>query len=65
MMGIIAYVIGYILIFLTYDKFPRRVVLEPFDLRALFVIIMAICALASFAGIRKALKVEPAEALGG
>ncbi|MDD5302806.1 MAG: ABC transporter permease [Elusimicrobia bacterium] len=65
MMGIIAYVVGYLLISLTYEKFPRRVVLEPFDLQVLFVIVMAICALASFAGIRKALKVEPAEALGG
>lgn len=65
MMGVIAYVLGWLLISLTYEKFPRRVVLEAFDLRVLFVIIVAICALASFAGIRKALKVEPAEALGG
>ncbi len=65
MMGIIAYALGWLLISLTYEKFPRRVVLEPFDLQLLFVIIMAICTLASFAGIRKALKVEPAEALGG
>ncbi|MBI2384722.1 MAG: ABC transporter permease [Elusimicrobia bacterium] len=65
MMGLIAYGLGWLLIALTYEKFPRRVVLEPFDLRLLFVVIMAICALASFAGIRKALKVEPAEALGG
>lgn len=65
MMGVIAYSLGWLLISLTYEKFPRRVVLEPFDLQVLFVIIMAICALASFAGIRKALKVEPAEALGG
>ena len=65
LMGIIAYGIGYVLILLTYEKFPRRIVLEPFDLQALFVIVMAICMIASFVGIRKALKVEPAEALGG
>ncbi len=65
LMGVIAYGIGYVLILLTYDKFPRRIVLEPFDLQALFVIVMVICMIASFVGIRKALKVEPAEALGG
>jgi len=65
LMGILAYAIGYILILLTYEKFPRRIVLEAFDLQSLFVIVMAICTLSSFVGIRKALKVEPAEALGG
>ena len=65
LMGVIAYAIGYGLILLTYEKFPRRIVLEAFDLQALFVIVMAICMISSFVGIRKALKVEPAEALGG
>ena len=65
LMGILAYGIGYVLILLTYEKFPRRIVLEPFDLQMLFVIVVAICMISSFVGIRKALKVEPAEALGG
>ena len=65
LMGIIAYGIGYILILLTYEKVPRRIVLEPFDLQMLFAIVVVICMIASFVGIRKALKVEPAEALGG
>ena len=65
LMGILAYGIGYILILLTYERFPRRIVLEAFDLQSLFVIVMAICIISSFVGIRKALKVEPAEALGG
>ena len=65
LMGIIAYGIGYLLILLTYEKFPRRIVLEPFDLQSLFVIVMVICTISSFVGIRKALKVDPAEALGG
>ena len=65
LMGILAYAIGYTVILLTYEKFPRRIVLETFDLQVLFVIVMAICTLSSFIGIRKALKVEPAEALGG
>ncbi len=65
LMGVLAYGIGYLLILLTYEKFPRRIVLEAFDLQSLFVIVMAICTVSSFVGIRKALKVEPAEALGG
>ncbi|MDD2898348.1 MAG: ABC transporter permease [Desulfuromonadaceae bacterium] len=65
LMGFIAYFIGYGLILLTYEKFPRRIVLEAFDMQILFVIVMAICIISSFVGIRKALKVEPGEALGG
>lgn len=65
LMGVIAYGVGYVLILLTYERFPRRIVLEPFDLQSLFVIVMAICTVSSFVGIRKALRVEPAEALGG
>lgn len=65
LMGVLAYGIGYALILLTYEKFPRRVVLDKFDLQSLFVIVIAICMISSFVGIRKALRVEPAEALGG
>ena len=53
------------LILLTYEMFPRRIVLDRFDLQLLFVIVIAICMISSFVGIRKALGVEPAEALGG
>jgi len=65
LMGVIAYMIGYLLISLTYKKFPRRIVLDPFDLQMLFVVVVAICIAASLVGIRKALRIEPAEALGG
>jgi len=65
LMGGIAYGIGYFVILLTYEHFPRRIVLESGDLRSLFAIVMAICVISSFVGIRKALRVEPAEALGG
>lgn len=65
LMGVIAYVIGYGLILLTYEKFPRRIVLEAFDLQTLFFIVIVICISSSFVGIRKAMKVDPAEALGG
>jgi putative ABC transport system permease protein len=64
-MGAIAYAVGYFFISMTYDLFPRRILLEPLDLGGLGLIVMAICVVASIVGIRKALRVEPAEALGG
>lgn len=63
--GFFAYFVGYAVIGMTYDKFPRRVVLVPSDLQILFVIVMAICVVSSLLGIRKALRVEPSQALGG
>jgi putative ABC transport system permease protein len=65
LIGLIAYVIGYVIISMTYDKFPRRVELVPFDLQALFAIVMLICILSSLLGVRKALKVDASQALGG
>jgi len=65
LMGVIAYVIGFVLIALTRDKFPRRLDLVPIDLQLLFGIVILICIGASLVGIRKAMRVEPAEALGG
>ena len=40
-------------------------VLNRFVRLTVFIIVVVICTLSSFVGIRKALKVEPAEALGG
>ncbi|HBC47143.1 MAG TPA: ABC transporter permease [candidate division Zixibacteria bacterium] len=65
LIGTIAYTIGYVIISLTYDKFPRRVELIPFDLAALFVIVMVICVFSSLLGIRKAMRVDSSQALGG
>jgi putative ABC transport system permease protein len=65
LMGIAAYAIGFTLIWLTHDKFPRRLDLVAIDLQVLFGIVILICIGASLVGIRKAMRVEPAEALGG
>ncbi|MBI5655675.1 MAG: ABC transporter permease, partial [Geobacter sp.] len=64
LMGLVAYGIGYAAIWFTHDKFPRRVDLVAIDLQLLFVIVVVICIAASMVGIRKALKVEAAQALG-
>jgi putative ABC transport system permease protein len=65
LMGVVAYAIGLALIWLTHDKFPRRLELVAIDLQFLFGIVILICIGASLVGIRKAMRVEPAEALGG
>lgn len=65
MMGFTAYWIGYALFMSTYSYFPKRMVPYAIDLQALFVIVMFICVLASISGIRSAMRVDPARALGG
>jgi putative ABC transport system permease protein len=57
--------IGLMLILLVKDNFPRRVVLEPANALVLAGIIAVVCLLASGLGIRAALRVDPATALGG
>jgi putative ABC transport system permease protein len=64
-LGISGLAIGLALIFLVKDSFPRRVVLEPFNALVLTGIILMVCLVASGLGVRAALKVDPATALGG
>ena len=64
-LGVSGLAIGLALILLVKDNFPRRVVLEPFNAMVLTGIILAVCLVASGLGVRAALKVDPATALGG
>jgi putative ABC transport system permease protein len=64
-LGAIAFAVGAVLIHLLHGRFPRRVVLLPADQLALLAIVSGICIGASLLGIRRALAVEPLEALGG
>jgi len=64
-MGAIGFLFGALLINLIKDMFPRRVLLLPEDALALGVIVLAVCVVASGLGVRLALKVDPAAALGG
>jgi putative ABC transport system permease protein len=57
--------VGAVLIYSLHGRFPRRVVLLPADHLVLLGIVTGICVLASLLGIRRALAVEPLEALGG
>ena len=64
-MGIIGFSFGALLISSVKDHFPRRVVLQPEDGLALAAAVIVVCILASGLGVRLALKVDPATALGG
>jgi len=64
-LGGVGWSFGLILILLIKDYFPRRVVLEPVNAAALAGIILVVCIVASGLGVRAALKVDPATAIGG
>ena len=64
-LGLIGFVVGKVCATAWAPAFPKHVLLETGDaLRGLFLV-MAICALASTVAIRVALKVDPAQAIGG
>ncbi len=64
-LGLVGWSFGLMLILLVKDYFPRRVVLEPFNAAVLAGIIVVVCIAASGLGVRAALKVDPATAIGG
>ena len=63
--GLAGFAGGAALLFLVKDYFPRRVVLGPEELLGFGAVVVAICLLASLLGVRLALRIEPAQALGG
>lgn len=64
-LGFIGFAIGATLIFNIKDYFPRRVVLEPDNVMILGIIVFVVCLLSSGLGVRAALRIDPATALGG
>ncbi len=64
-LGLIGFVVGKISATFAAPYFPKYVLLMPLDSVAGLVAVMLICALASVVAIRMALKVDPAEAIGG
>ncbi len=64
-MGLIGFTLGAVLIAAFADKFPRRVILQPQDGLALAAVVIVVCLIASLLGVRLALKIDPAKALGG
>ena len=64
-LGVIGFVVGKITATLWAPIFPKYVLLVPVDSASGFVAVMVICVLSSLIAIRAALKVDPAEAVGG
>ena len=64
-LGVIGFVVGKITATFAAPLFPKYVLLMPLDSVAGFFAVLAICVLASIIAIRMALKVDPAEAIGG
>ncbi len=65
-LGVMGFVVGKITatLFMA-PTFPKYVLLEPLDSVLGFVAVVVICSLSSIIAIRAALKVDPAEAIGG
>lgn len=64
-LGFIGFVVGKTAATFWAPVFPKYVLLEPGDAVRGFIAVMVICAIASTLAIRAALKVDPAEAIGG
>lgn len=64
-LGVIGFAVGKITATFAAPMFPKYVLLMPQDSVAGFFAVLLICAIASVIAIRMALKVDPAEAIGG
>jgi putative ABC transport system permease protein len=64
-LGMIGFVVGKIAATIWAPFFPKYVLLVPQDAVGGLLILMVICVLASLLAIRAALRVDPAEAIGG
>ncbi len=64
-LGLIGFAVGKISSTLWAPIFPKYILLTPMDALYGLIAVMMICALASVLAIRAALRVDPAEAIGG
>lgn len=64
-LGLIGFIIGKTVATLWAPYFPKYVLLLPGDALRGLIAVIVVCAIASIVAIRAALKVDPAEAIGG
>ena len=64
-LGLIGFGVGKIAATFSAPFFPKYVLLVPFDSAVGVAAVLLICVLASLVAIRMALRVDPAEAIGG
>jgi len=65
LLGILAFIGGNIFAHSLHDKFPKTVILFPMDAIKLFVVIVLVSLIGSLSGVRSALRIDPATAIGG
>lgn len=65
LLGFFAFIFGNIFSHLTYDKFPKLVILQIEDAWGLFGVVIVASVLASFVGVKKVISADPAAAIGG
>jgi putative ABC transport system permease protein len=65
LLGGLAFIGGNIFANASANFFPKTVILIPADALKLFIVIVVVSILASLSGIRSALKIDPASAIGG
>ena len=64
-LGLAGFAGGAALLLSVKDAFPRRVLLGPEEVAGFGLVVLFICLAASLLGVRYALRIEPAQALGG
>ncbi len=65
LLGGVGFAGGTALLLSVKDAFPRRVLLGPEEILGFGLVVFVICLAASLLGVRSALRIEPAQALGG
>jgi putative ABC transport system permease protein len=65
LMGVASFVAGTVLVYVFKGYFPRRIVMLPDDIAALFGVVLIVCLLGSVLGVRAAVRIDAARALTG
>lgn len=65
LLGLLAFIGGNIFAHASADIFPKTIILVPSDALKLLVVVIIVSILASLSGIRTALRIDPASAIGG
>jgi putative ABC transport system permease protein len=65
LMGFASFIAGTVLVYVFKGWFPRRIVMLPEDIAALFGVVVIVCLLGSVLGVRAAIRIDAARALTG
>jgi putative ABC transport system permease protein len=65
LMGLVSFMAGTVLVYTFKGYFPRRIVMLPEDIGALFGVVLIVCLLGSLLGVRAAVRIDAARALTG